>query len=99
MPVPASSCATRRMDHMHETVCSLVNLAGTYRPCAIIEAALVVDTYLAAFRGYRARKAAIDSLLEELASPAHRVRNRGGLFEQVKLHLQRRHREMARLFQ
>lgn len=87
------------MDHVRETVRSLVSLAGSYRPGTIIEAEQVVDTYLAAFRGYRARRAAMDALLHELASAAHRARNRGGLFEQVELHLQRRHREMARLFQ
>ncbi|WP_456160402.1 hypothetical protein [Methylobacterium fujisawaense] len=84
---------------MDETVRLLVNLACSYRPGTIIAAEQAVDTYLAAFEGYRARKAAIDALYHELASPIHRARNRGGLFEQVELHLQRRHREMARLFQ
>ena len=41
----------------------------------------------------------MDALLKELALPAHRARNRGGLFELIELHLKRRHREMARQFQ
>ena len=87
------------MDHLHETVCHLVSLAGSYHPGTIVEAEQVVDLYLAASPGYRARRAAMDALLDELASPVNRVFNRGGLFEQVELHLQRRQREMARLFQ
>ena len=87
------------MDHLHETVCRLVSLAGSYQPGIINEAEQVVDTYLAAFHGYPTRRAAMDALLDELASPVNRAFNRGGLFEQVELHLQRRHREMARLFQ
>jgi len=87
------------MDPLRETVCHLVSLAGSYRPGIISEAEQVVDTYLAAFPGYRARRAAMDSLLDELAAPVNRAFNRGSLFEQVELHLQRRHREMARLFQ
>jgi len=87
------------MAHLHETVCHLVSLAGSYRPGMILKAEKAVDTYLAAFPGYRARRAAMDALLEELASPVNRAFNRGGLFEQVELHLHRRHREMARLFQ
>jgi hypothetical protein len=87
------------MDHLHETVCRLVSLAGSYQPGVIYKAEQVVDSYLAASRGYSARRAAMDALLDELASPANCAFNRGGLFEQVELHLQRRHREMARLFQ
>lgn len=87
------------MKHIRETVDSLVSLAGCYRPGTITAAELVVDAYLAVFPGYCARKTAMDALLEELTSPVHRALNRGGLFEQVELHLQRRHREMARLFQ
>lgn len=87
------------MDHVDETVRSLVTLADSYCPGTIIEAEQVVDTYLAAFEGYRARRTAMDALLHALAFPVHRARNRGGLFELVELHLQRRHREMARQFQ
>lgn len=87
------------MDHLSETVHLVVGLAATYRPGAITDAERVVDTYLVAFQGYHARTAAIDALLDQLHSPSHRARNRGGLFEQIELHLQRRHREMAREFQ
>jgi len=87
------------MDHLQETVCRLVSLAGSYQPGVIHEAEQVVDSYLAASRGYPTRRAAIDALLSELASPTNRAFNRGGLFEQVELHVQRRHREMTRLFQ
>jgi hypothetical protein len=87
------------MDHLHDTVCRLISLAGSYQPGVIHEAERMVDTYLATFRGYHARGAAMDALLDELASPVNRAFNRGGLFEQVELHLQHRHREMVRLFQ
>lgn len=87
------------MDHVDETVRYLVSLAGSSRPGLIFEAEQVVDTYLTAFEDYRARKTAMDALLYQLASPVHRACNRGGLFEQVELHLQRRYREMARIFQ
>lgn len=87
------------MDHLREAVHLVVGLAASYRPGAITEAEQIVDTYLLAFPGYLARKAAIGALVDELHSPSHRARNRGGLFEQVELHLQRRHREMAREFQ
>jgi hypothetical protein len=87
------------MDNLSETIRDLVSLAGSYRPGVILEAEQVVDTYLAAFRGYRARRAAIDALLAKLACPTLRASNRGGLFEQVEIHLQRRYREMARFFQ
>lgn len=87
------------MDRLHETVCHLVSLAGSYSPGIILEAEQVVDIYLTAFSGYPARRAALDALLDELASPVNRAFNRGGLFEQIELHLQRRHREIARLFQ
>ena len=41
----------------------------------------------------------MDALLRELALPERHARNRGGLFELIELHLKRRQREMARLFQ
>ena len=87
------------MKHLKETVRLLVSLAASYRVGAINEAEQVVDSYLVAFQGYRARKAAMDGLLNELHSPILRARNRGGLFEQVERHLQRWHRQMAREFQ
>ncbi|MCJ2042223.1 hypothetical protein MKK55_25185 [Methylobacterium sp. J-059] len=87
------------MNHLHETVRRLVSLAGSYRPGAIIEAEQVVDTYLASFHGYRARRAAMDLLRDQLACPNCRSHNRGGLFEQVEFHLQRTLQEMVRLFQ
>lgn len=86
------------MDGLSETVRRLVTLAATYRLGIIYEAKQVVDAYVTAFDGYQARKAAVDALREELRSPLHRARNRGGLFEQVELHLQRWHRRMARQF-
>ena len=87
------------MNHLNDLVQALVGLAATYEPGTINEAERIVDIYLAANPGYRARKAAMDALLNELDSPIHRACNRGGLFEQVELHLQRRHRQMAREFQ
>ena len=87
------------MDHLSRVVCDVIALAVTYRPGAIIEAERVVDTYLMTFQGYRSRAAAIQSLRAELALPAHRALNRGGLFEQIERHLGKRHCEAARLFQ
>jgi hypothetical protein len=87
------------MNYLDETVSDLLSLADSYRPGIILEAEQVVDTYLAAFHGYRARRAAMDALLDKLASSPCYAHNRGGLFEQVELHLKRRHREMARVFQ
>ena len=87
------------MKHLSETIRLLVNLAASYRPGIINDAEQVVDSYLVAFQGYPARKAAMDALLNELHSPRHRACNRGGLFEQVERHLQRWHRQMAREFQ
>lgn len=91
--------ATIRMDPLDDTVRSLLALAARYRPGTIIEAESVVDAYLARHHGYRARRAAMDALLAELALPQHHARNRGGLFELIELHLKRRHREMAVRFQ
>lgn len=45
------------MDHLRETVRHLATLASSYRPGIIYEAVQVVDTYLTAFQGYRARRA------------------------------------------
>lgn len=87
------------MDPLDDAVRSILALAASYKPGTIIMAERVVDEYLDAFGGYRARRAAMDALLRELASPERRARNRGGLFELIELHLRRRHREMARLFQ
>lgn len=87
------------MDPLDHTVRSILTLAAFYKPGTIIEAERVVDAYLDECEGYRARRAAMDALLVELASPERHARNRGGLFELVELHLKRRHREMARLYQ
>jgi len=87
------------MDPLSETVRRLVTLAATYRVGLIYEAEQGVDAYVTTFDGYQARKAAMDALREELRSPLHRAGNRGGLFDQVELHLQRWHRRMAREFQ
>ena len=87
------------MDSLNETVGILVRLADAYLPGNIVEAERGVDCYLVAFHGYRSRSTAMDALLGELATPVHWAHNRGGLFEQVELHIQRRHREMARVFQ
>ncbi|AWN37737.1 hypothetical protein [Methylobacterium radiodurans] len=87
------------MDTLDDTMRSILALAATYRPGTIIKAEQVVDAYLDEFQGYRARRAAMDALLHELALPSHRARNRGGLFELIGLHLKRRHRDMARWFQ
>ena len=87
--------ATIRMDPLEATVRALLALAARYRPGTIIEAERVVDSYLARHRGYRARRAAMDALLAELALPEQHARNRGGLFELIELHLKRRHREMT----
>ena len=87
------------MKRLRETVHRLVSLAASYRVGTINEAEQVVDAYLIAFLGYRARKAAMDALLHELHSPRLRAHNRGGLFEQVERHLQRWHRQMARELQ
>lgn len=74
------------MDHLSETIGLLVNLAASYRVGTINEAEQVVDSYLVAFQGYHARKAAMDALLNKLHSPTHRTYNRGGLFDQVERH-------------
>lgn len=87
------------MARPQHTVRSILALAGSYKPGTIIKAERVVDAYLDDFQGYRARRAAADALLDELASPERHARNRGGLFELIELHLKRRHREMARLYQ
>lgn len=87
------------MDTLDDTVRSILALAATYKPGTIIKAERVVDEYLDEFKGYRARRAAMDALLRELASPERQARNRGGLFELIELHLKRRHREFAHLFQ
>ncbi|URD35101.1 hypothetical protein M6G65_21500 [Methylobacterium tardum] len=87
------------MDRLGETVRSILTLSASYKPGTIIRAEQVVDAYLGEHEGYRARRAAMDALLRELALPERRARNRGGLFELIELHLKRRHFEIARLFQ
>jgi hypothetical protein len=87
------------MNHLSETMLRLSELTASYRPGTIIEAERVVDTYLATFEGYPSRAAAIERLRAELSLPAHQSLNRGGLFEQVEQHLDRRHREAALRFQ
>ena len=96
---PGAHGATDGMDHLKHTVRSILAHAGSYRPGTIIEAERIVDAYLDDFEGYWARRAAMYALLHELALPEHHARNRGGLFELIELHLKRRHREAARLFQ
>jgi hypothetical protein len=78
---------------------SLLSLAASYKPGTITEAERVVDAYLTQFQDLQARLAAMDALLHELALPEHRARNRGGLFELIEMHLERRHREIVRQFQ
>jgi hypothetical protein len=87
------------MDTLDNTVRSILALTAAYKPGIIVEAERVVDSYLDEFLGYRARRAAMEALLRELASPERQARNRGGLFELIELHLKRRQREFARLFQ
>ncbi len=87
------------MGSLDQTVRSILAQAGSYKPGTIIEAERIVNAYLKDFEGYRARREAMDALLHELALPERHARNRGGLFELIELHLKRRHREMARLFQ
>jgi hypothetical protein len=87
------------MDPLDDKVRSILALADSYKAGNIIKAERVVDAYLDNFQGYRALRAAMDTLLRELARPKHRARNRGGLFELIELHLKRRHGEIARLFQ
>lgn len=91
--------ATSRMDPLDDTVRTLLALSARYRPGTIIEAERVVDAYLAHFPVYEARRTAMVALLEELAMPKHQARNRGGLFELIEMHLERRHREIAVRFQ
>ena len=86
------------MDRLDRTVRSLLALAASYQPGTIIAAERVVDAYLTQFESYQARRAAMDVLLCELALPEHQIRNRGGLFELIELHLKRRRREMALQF-
>ena len=85
--------------NVHETMRSLLALAASYRSGNVTEAERVVDAYLTHFEGYQERVAAMDALLHELALPEHRARNRGGLFELIERHLERRHREILRQFQ
>ncbi|GJE42258.1 hypothetical protein [Methylobacterium soli] len=87
------------MTLLDDTVLSLLALAASYKPGTIIEAERAVDAYLTQFQGIQARLAAMDALFHELALPEHRARNRGGLFELIELHLERRHREIVRQFQ
>ena len=87
------------MTLLDDTVLSLLALAASYKPGTISEAERAVDAYLTQFQGIQARLAAMDALLHELALPEHRARNRGGLFELIELHLERRHRETLRQFQ
>jgi hypothetical protein len=87
------------MDELDETVRSILALAASYKPGTIIKAERLVDAYLDQFQGYRELRAAMDALLHELTLPERRARNRGGLFELIELHLTRRHRESAHLFQ
>ena len=100
---PAASGAPAGLEgfntHLDDIVRSLLAFSASYQPGTIIEGERVVDAYLTQFEGYQACRVAMDALLQELASPAHRARNRGGLFELIELHLKRRHREMARQFQ
>ena len=96
---PSARGAITGMDRLEDTVRSILALAASYKPGTIIKAERVVDAYLDQFEGYRARRVAMDALLHELAMPERRGRNRGGLFELIELHLKRRHREMAHLFQ
>lgn len=91
--------ATISMGWLDETVRSLLALAARYEPGIIIEAERVIDVYLARFQGYEARRNAMVALLEELALPERQARNRGGLFELIEMHLERRHREIAVRFQ
>ncbi|MEA1832672.1 hypothetical protein U8607_11325 [Methylobacterium durans] len=81
------------------TVANIVKLAESYRVGAIVEAEHVVDIYLACFNGYEERSIALDMLLRELSRPERRAHNRGGLFEQVEIYIDRRHRIMALDFQ
>lgn len=87
------------MDHLSQTVRAVIALSAAYRPGAITEAEQVIDTYLATFQGYRNLADAIDRLQAELSLPQHRALNRGGLFEQVEMHLDQRRREAAYRFQ
>ena len=91
--------ATDCMDPLEYTVHTLLALAARYRPGTIIKAVRVVDAYLAEFQGYEARRNAMVALLEELAMPERQACNRGGLFELIEMHLERRHREIAVRFQ
>jgi hypothetical protein len=86
-------------DLLSQTVRSLVTIAAAHQSGAIVEAERVVYTYLATFQGYRNRRTAIDKLLTDLANPLNRAFNRGGIFELVEMHLDRRHRQEARWFQ
>lgn len=87
------------MDQLDETVRSILALAASYRPGTIIKAERVVDAYLDQFEGHWARRAAMVALLGELAMPERRIRNRGGLFDLIEMHLRRRHGENSRPFQ
>lgn len=81
------------------TIRTIVALAETHRVGAIFEAEQAVDAYLACFSGYRERTTALDMLRHELAKPERRAVNRGGLFEQVQIYIDRQHRLLARDFQ
>jgi hypothetical protein len=87
------------MAPLESTIQTIVALAETYRVGAIFEAEQVVDAYLACFSGYRECTIALDMLRHELAKPERLAENRGGLFEQVQIYIDRQHRLLARDFQ
>ncbi|GMA76901.1 hypothetical protein GCM10025880_33180 [Methylorubrum aminovorans] len=95
---PGACGATTCMDPLNDNVRSILALATSYKPGTIIMAERVVDAKLDELRGSRARRAAMDALLHELALPTRHARNRGSLFELIELQLKRWHTEIAYLF-
>lgn len=95
---PGACGATTCMDPLNDNVRSILALATSYKPGTIIMAERVVDAKLDELRGSRARRAAMDALLHELALPTRHARNRGSLFELIELQLKRWNTEIAYLF-
>ncbi|CAO4195142.1 hypothetical protein LFADAHJC_LOCUS3508 [Methylorubrum extorquens] len=64
------------MDPFNDNVRSILALAISHKPGTIIKAERVLDAKLHELRGSRARRAAMDALLHELALPRRHVRKR-----------------------
>lgn len=74
---PGACGATTCMDPLNDNARSILALAISNKPGTIIKAERVLDAKLDELRGSRARRAAMDALLHELALPKRHARNWG----------------------